>query len=78
MNRTKEFRTNVLFPRSSFLLGVGSVMNISGNYFGFNYSESTIDADSKAIESDWGMVGKDVELAIKKVKASTKQVDVRK
>ena len=57
----KKFKTNQLFPRSSFLTGMGSVLNISGKYFDFNYSKSEAESDAKAIASDWGMVGQDLQ-----------------
>jgi hypothetical protein len=40
---------------------MGSVLNISGNYFPFNYSKSDEDADKKAIQSDWAIIGQDIE-----------------
>lgn len=49
-----------MFPKTSFLIGAGSVLNIAGNYFDFNYSESDKQADYKAIASDWNAVGDDV------------------
>jgi hypothetical protein len=71
MKRKNIYRSDFLFTRSSFLTGAGSVLNISGNYFPFNYSKSDEDADSKAIEFDWGMVGLDLE----KVYSSNKNID---
>ena len=57
-----------MFPRTNFVIGMGSVLNIAGNYFHFNYSGSDEDADRKAIESDWGMIGNDVSDAIVSIK----------
>jgi len=57
----KKFKTNQLFPRSSFLTGMGSVLNISGKYFEFNYSKPDTETDANAIASDWGMVGQDLQ-----------------
>jgi len=57
----KKFKTNQLFPRTGFLTGMGSVLNISGKYFDFNYSKSDAEADAEAIASDWGMVGQDLQ-----------------
>lgn len=57
----KKIRTNRLFPRTGFLTGMGSVLNISGRYFDFNYSKSASDVDTEAIASDWNMVGKDIQ-----------------
>ncbi len=61
MKRIKKYRTDFLFPRPSFLIGLGSILNISGNYFDFNYSSSDYEADYKSILSDWGVVGEDIK-----------------
>lgn len=43
-------------------------MGIAGNYFEFNSSNSEIEADRKAMLSDWGVVGKDMESASESMK----------
>lgn len=63
MTIIKRYKTNMLFPRPSILIGVGSVFNISGNYFSFNYSKSNEAADLKALENDFGVVGNDIKRA---------------
>lgn len=63
----KTYTTFRLFPKASFLTGLGTTFNIFGNSFKFNYSESGEEADSKAIESDWGVVGSDLEKSMKEV-----------
>ena len=60
MTKRKRYRTNVLFIRPSILDGIGSIMNIAGNYFDFNYSNSGVETDKKAIENDWGVIGNDI------------------
>jgi len=42
------------------LHGFGSIFNISGSYFEFNYSNSGNESDKKAIENDWGVIGDDI------------------
>ncbi len=75
MKKRKKYRSDFLFATPSFLIGAGSVFNIAGNYFDFNYSSSEKEADAKAIRSDWGVVGGDIESAVteivKKLKPST-------
>jgi hypothetical protein len=61
MGKSKKYRTNILFVMPSFVMGMGSVLNISGNYYSFNYSESGEQADAQALESDWGMIGQDIQ-----------------
>ena len=62
----KKYRTDILYPKSTFWMGFGSVLNISGKYFEFNYSESAEEADFKAFENDWGVIGDDIKNSIKK------------
>ena len=54
-----ENQTDFLVPSSSFVVGMGSVMNIGGGYFEYNNSSSANKADARAIRSDWYNVGKD-------------------
>lgn len=61
MGSNKKYRTNTLFVMPSFVIGMGSILNISGNYYSFKYSESSEQADTQALESDWGMVGQDIQ-----------------
>lgn len=61
MKKKSLSRTDYLLPKSNFLTGFGTVINIFGNYFSYNYSESDEAADAKAIYSDWSVVGKDIE-----------------
>lgn len=61
----KHYITDHLFPRTNSIIGAGSIFNIAGNYFEFNYSLTNEEADSKAIESDWGVIGLDIENTVK-------------
>lgn len=47
---------------------MGSILSLFGSYFSFNYSSSAKEADTKAIESDFGVIGKDIEFAIDQYK----------
>lgn len=60
MKRKRQYHTDFLFPNSGFLMGAGSVFNIAGNYFEFNYSSADQNADEKAISNDWGVIGEDL------------------
>lgn len=71
MNRTKKYRTDFLFPTSSFLTGVGSVLNVYGNYYVFNSSKTPKIADFKALSSDWGVIGQDIKSVTEKVEPAT-------
>ena len=59
-----KHRTDLLFSRTGFLTGAGSVFNLAGNYYTFNSAESAEAADCRALASDWGVVGQDMDLAI--------------
>jgi hypothetical protein len=61
-----KYKTNFLFPRCTFIDGLGSVLNLDGNYYEFNGSKSEADADRKALISDWENVGDDIRKAIDK------------
>ena len=63
----QKFSTFYLIKRQgSFLTGLATVLNIGGNFFEYDYSESGQEADRKAIQNDWGVVGQDLEYAIGK------------
>jgi len=49
---------------NSFVIGIGSVFNLAGNYFDYNYSTSPEEADEIAIASDWHIIGEDIKQAI--------------
>lgn len=51
----------------SFLNGMGSVLNIGGNYFSLNTSNPGPDIDKEALESDLEEVGKDFHSAFRKL-----------
>jgi hypothetical protein len=68
-SKTKEmtenkYRTDFLFARSGFFVAMGSIFNIAGKYFEYNYSDTAKEADDRAIESDWGAIGNDLETTV--------------
>lgn len=64
----RKYRTDFLFPNSSFITGMGSVFDLTGNYYSFNTSKTPEQADFKAIESDWGVVGDDIKKSVDEMK----------
>lgn len=60
MGSKNKFMSDFLFSTPNFLIGAGSVINIAGNYYNFNESDSESEADAKAIENDFKMVGQDI------------------
>ncbi len=67
MNRDRFFRTDFLFPTPTKLQGVGTVLNIWGQYYRFNNSDSELEADTRAIRSDWGVTGQDLQDILDKI-----------
>jgi hypothetical protein len=65
-NKDLKYFTDFLFPKSSFLTGAGSIFNVKGNYYLFNFSKSDEEADSKALESDWGALKQDFDLVVER------------
>lgn len=61
-----KFNSNFLFPKTDFVIGSGSVINVCGSYFKFNETKSPQEADRLALENDWGMVGEDLRTALEK------------
>jgi len=48
---------------SSFLIGMGSVLDISGNYFSYDPPHKS---DERAIQSDWEEIGRDFWTVMRK------------
>ena len=61
--RKFKYRTDYLLPKNNFWVGMGSVLNLAGNYFEYNSSKSDSVADFKALTSDWNNIGKDIKKA---------------
>lgn len=57
-------QTDFLVPASSFLIGIGSLLSLSGPYFEYNNSSTPDQADQRAIGNDWAMVGQDIRHAM--------------
>ena len=61
--RNVRYRTDYLLPKNNFWVGMGSILNLSGSYFEYNYSRTEKEADLKALISDWDNVGNDIRKA---------------
>lgn len=55
--------TDFLFAKQSFIRGVSSLGNLSGDVI-VNDSVDENEADTKAIAMDWRMIGNDIKKAI--------------
>jgi len=73
----KQARSDFLFPQNSFLIGMGSALNLGGNYFYYNTSRTTHGADARALSSDWEVVGKLIMDSIHQFKANNHLEHIR-
>lgn len=62
-NDMNRFKTGFLCSPSSFLLGLGSVLNVRGQAHEYNASENP---DEIAIANDWRMIGQDLRDALER------------
>jgi hypothetical protein len=69
-----RMRTDFLFPMPSFWSGMGSVLDWLGTIGPYNYSPSEVEADFKALYSDYRMTGQDIEDAMKAFEARYAEV----
>jgi hypothetical protein len=60
-----SFATDFLTPKSGFWIGLGSVVNIGGSYFLYNFSKTSEEADARGLAADWYIVGQDIAYALK-------------
>lgn len=60
-------RTDYLFSKTGFMIGLGSVINLAGNYYLYNGSKTADEADRRALANDWAMVAEDLRDAAKVV-----------
>jgi len=72
--KKSSYCTDFLFSRTNYLIGAGSIIALMGNYYDFNYSKSSKDADIRAIRSDWRVIGNDLRGALKSFEISNKNL----
>jgi hypothetical protein len=76
--KKKKFSTSFLLPKNGFFIGMGSVLNLGGNYFDYNTSNSELEADKKALFSDWWNIGNDIDLTLKDMSKDQKNSKTRR
>lgn len=69
-----RLKTDFLCESSSFLAGMGSVLNLRGQTHQYNKSD---DADEIALSHDWYMVGQDLSDALKTAYAKYREQPTR-
>jgi hypothetical protein len=58
-----KFTSEFLFARPSFLEGVGRILDFAGFMTEYNSSQTTEEADLKALRTDWAILGNDMRSA---------------
>lgn len=57
-------RTDFLFAIPSFISGMASVLDLGATLVQYNESFTPAEADFKAMQADWGVVGMDIIAAM--------------
>lgn len=70
MKEVKISRTDFLFCTPNFWTGAASSINLFGNFYEFNTSETGAEADMRAIQNDFDMVGQDLNNVLKSLKVA--------
>lgn len=68
MKKRKRFITGFLYSDSSFLSGAATSINLAGNFYSYNVSETDKEADIRAIYNDFAMIGQDITDSMAKLK----------
>ena len=63
-----------LFATPSFLTGAARLVDLGGVFDKYNQSESEEEADSRALASDWLVVGEDLRKAMNKMDSQTASI----
>jgi hypothetical protein len=65
----KKVNTDFLFAQPSFASGAARIFDLWGQFDDYNISETPLEADTKAIASDWLLVGQDILDSIEQTKS---------
>lgn len=60
----EKVKTDFLFAQPSFTSGASRVLDLWAVFDDYNRSDTTLEADAKAIAADWFIVGQDVRDAM--------------
>lgn len=64
MKQLDIFQNMTLFAMPSFLNGFARVLDLGGTFDMYNEDETTVEADYRALSSDWKQVGEDIYIAM--------------
>jgi hypothetical protein len=71
-----KVKSDFLFAQPSLASGVARVFDLWGQFDDYNRSETPLEADAKAIASDWLIVGQDISDAIEHHEADQSELQV--
>ena len=71
MGNQEKSLTFRLFARPSFISGIAQIFDFSGSMLHYNRDQSGAEADYHALNSDWKMVGRDIQTALEGYDKST-------
>ena len=57
-----------LFANPSFIGGAATVIDIGGTLVVYDVSKNGVEADLRALASDWAVTGKDIKRSVEKLK----------
>jgi len=62
----KKVQSDFLFAQPSFASGAARVLDLFGTFDAYNISDTTQEADAKALAVDWLIVGQELSEAIER------------
>lgn len=71
---SKRFITTLFVGNFGILQAMGSIFNVPGNYYRFEYGNGTLLTDAKAIQNDWNVAGQDMQDVVRKYSYNSKQL----
>jgi hypothetical protein len=67
----KNYLQNRLFAKPSFVEGISRILDLGNTLQKYNTSENEIEADARALKSDWEVIGNDLKSSIKTYEQAT-------
>ena len=68
----EKVKTDFLFAQPSFTSGAARVLDLWGMLDDYNFSDTALEADGRAIAADWLVVGQDLSDAIEQNESELK------
>lgn len=68
----KKVQTDFLFAQPSFASGAARILDLWGVMDDYNISQTTVEADEKAIAADWLLVGQAISDAMEQYESESK------